>query len=178
MSRTPSLSLTDRWRRSWFLERVELWLDPMPRRRRRAVLGELRANLDEATADVGLRRALADLGAPRELARTYLDAEPADRPRWHQGAVAASMLLAAWVYATLFYTLGMLAALDSTGTASPARGTFLGTRVEAVSNASELSAAFTGVPWGPLVVMLLVFLLVGRAWNALPRRSAPQVSAP
>ena len=59
---TTTLSLADRWRRSWYLQRVELWLDPMPRRRRRAVLGELRANLDEAAADVGLPRAVADLG--------------------------------------------------------------------------------------------------------------------
>lgn len=176
MNRTSSLA--DRWRRSWYLERVELWLDPMPRRRRRAVLGELRANLDEATADVGLGRALADLGAPRELARTYLDAEPADRPRWHQGALAASLLLAAWVYATFFYAIGMLDALTATGTTAPARGSFLGTRVETVSSPAEFSAAFSGVPWVPLLAVLAVFLLVGRAWRALPRRSRVAVSAP
>jgi hypothetical protein len=176
MSRTPSLAA--RWRRSWYLQRVELWLDPMPRRRRRAVLAELRANLDAASADVGLDAALVGLGSPRQLAGQYLDGEPQPRPRWHQGAVAASLVLAAWVYATLFYTLGMLDALDSTGTASAARGTFLGTRVEAVSNATEISAAFSGVPWAPLVVVLLTFLLVGRAWHAVGRRTTPEVSVP
>ena len=174
---TRTLSLADRWRRSWYLQRLELWLDPMPRRRRRAVLGELRANLDEATADVGLERAVADLGAPRELARRYLDAETAGRPRWHQGAVAAGLLLAAWVYATFFYAVGMLDALASTGTTTPARGSFLGTRVEAVSSPAEFSAAFTGVPWAPVVATLVVFLLVGRAWRALPGRSPVEVSA-
>ena len=176
MSRTPSLA--SRWRRSWYLERVELWLDSMPRRRRRAVLAELRANLDEATADVGLEAALAGLGSPRQLASQYLDTEPQPRPHWNQGAIAASLVLGGWLYATLFYAVGMIDALDSTGVTTPARGSFLGTRVEAVSNATELSAAFTGVPWLPLVLMLLTFLLVGRAWRALPRRSAPAVSAP
>ena len=71
---TSTLSLTDRWRRSWYLQRLELWLDPVPRRRRRALLGELRANLDEATADVGLAAAITDLGAPRTLAQRYLEA--------------------------------------------------------------------------------------------------------
>jgi hypothetical protein len=175
---SPTLSLADRWRRAWYLERIELWLDPMPRRRRRAVLAELRANLDEATADVGLDAAIAGLGAPRPLAQSYLDTEPQPRPRWNQGAVAAGLVFAAWLYATLFYTLGMLDALDSTGTATAARGSFLGTRVEAVSNATELSAAFSGLPWGPLVVMLLAFLVVGRAWHVVGRRTVPEVSAP
>ena len=176
MNRT--LSLADRWRRSWYLQRVELWLDPMPRRRHRAALGELRANLDEASADAGLARAVADLGTPRELARRYLDTETAGQPRWHHGAVAAALLLAAWVYATFFYAVGMLDALSSTGTTTPARGSFLGTRVETVSSASELSAAFTGVPWAPLLATLLVFLLVGRGWRALPRRAPAGVSGP
>jgi len=178
MSRTLSLSLVERWRRSWYLQSVELWLDPMPRRRRRAVLSELRANLDEATADVGLDAAIAGLGAPRQLVGRYLDTEPQPRPRWNHGAAAAALVLGGWLYATLFYTLGMLDALDSTGTASPARGSFLGTHVVAISNPSELSAAFSGVPWWPLLVTVLVFLLVGRAWHALPRRTEPQVSAP
>ena len=178
MSRPLTPSLADRWRRFWYLQRLELWLDPMPRRRRRAVLAELRADLDEATADVGLDAAIAGLGAPRQLAGQYLDSERQPRPRWGHGAAAAALVLGGWLYATLFYTVGMLDALESTGTATPARGSFLGTRVEAVFNASGISACFTGVPWGPLVVMLLVFLLVGRAWNARPRRAEPQVSAP
>ena len=86
-------------------------------------------------------------------------------------------MLAAWVYATVFYAVGMLDALSSTGTTAPARGSFLGTRVEAVSSPTDFSAAFTGVPWAPLVATLLAFLLVGRAWHALPRRTA-QVSGP
>ncbi len=175
---TPTPSLAARWRRAWYLQRVELWLDPMPRRRRRAVLAELRANLDAASADVGLEAALTDLGSPRQLAHHYLDAEPQPRPRWNQGAVAASLVLAAWVYATLFYALGMVDALSFTGATGAAEGSFLGTQVRAVANAAEFSAAFSGVPWAPLTVALLTFLLVGRAWHVVGRRTTAEVSAP
>lgn len=167
---SSTLSPTDRWRRFWYLQSVALWLDPMPGRRRRAVVRELRSNLDSAAADVGLAAALGDLGSPRGLARKYLDTEPTGRPRWNQGALAAGLVFGAWLYATMFYAVGMLDALDSTGTTVPARGSFLGTGVEAVFSDAQISAAFSGVPWLPLVVMLLAFLLVGRAWKALPGR--------
>lgn len=174
---THPLSLADRWRRFWYLQSVELWLEPMPGRRRRAVLRELRTNLGEAAADVGMARALSDLGRPGVLARTFLDEEPPGRPRWVLGAVAASAVFAVWIYATLFYTLGMLDALDATGTTVPARGSFLGTAVTAVSSDQELSAGFDGLPWLPLLLMVLAFLLASRAWKALPRRGGRQVPA-
>ena len=174
---TDVLTLADRWHRFWYLQNVEVWLEPMSGRRRRAVLRELKANLGEAAADVGMARALADLGRPRALARTFVETEPAGRPRWVHGALAAGVVFGVWLYATLFYTLGMLDALGSTGTAVPARGSFLGTAVTAVSNERELSAAFDGPPWLPLLVMALAFLLASQAWRALPRRGGRQVPA-
>jgi hypothetical protein len=174
---TNALTPTDRWRRFWYLQNVEVWLGPMAGRRRRAVLRELKGNLGEAAADVGMTRALADLGRPRVLAATYLDSEPEGRPRWVHGAVAAGVVVGVWLYATLFYTFGMLDALRATGTAVPARGSFLGTAVTATANQQELSAAFDGLPWLPLLVTALAFLLVSRAWKALPRRAAPRVPA-
>ena len=174
---TDALTPTDRWRRFWYLQNVEVWLEPMAGRRRRAVLRELRSNLGEAAADVGMTRALADLGRPRALAATYLDSEPEGRPRWAHGAVAAGVVVAVWLYATTFYTFGMLDALRATGTAVPARGSFLGTAVTATADEQELSAAFDGLPWLPLLVTVLVFLLVSQAWKALPRRAARQVPA-
>lgn len=174
---TDALTPTDRWRRFWYLQNVEVWLEPMSGRRRRAVLRELKDNLGEAAADVGMTRALADLGRPRVLAATYLDSEPEGRPRWVHGAVAAGVVVGVWLYATLFYTIGMLDALGSTGTAVPAHGSFLGTAVTAISNEQELSAAFDGLPWGPLLVAALAFLVASRAWRALPRRGSTQVPA-
>jgi hypothetical protein len=44
-----------------------------------------------------------------------------------------------------------------------------------------MSAQFHGFPWLPVLVMVLAFLVAGRAWNALPHRSrasrSPLVSA-
>jgi len=173
---TSPLSLADRWNRFWYLESVELRLDAMPGRRRRAVLAELRANLDVAATEVGMPAALADLGRPADLVRQYQDAEPQVRPRWNHGALAASLLFGAWLYATLFYTMGMLDALGSAG-APQATGSFLGTRVAAVVRSGEISAEFSGIPWGPLVVAVVVFVLASRVWNLLPSRRQSPVPA-
>ena len=173
---TRALSLADRWRRYWYLQGVELRLDAMPGRRRRAVLAELKANLEIAAAETGMTAALADLGRPVDLARQYLDQEPALRPHWNAGALAAGAVLAAWLYGTLFYTIGMVDALASAG-GGRATGTFLGTRVAAVSTPEEISGQFSGLPWGPLLVMVLTFLLVSRVWNLLPSRRRSPVPA-
>ncbi|WP_434081080.1 hypothetical protein [Sanguibacter sp. Z1732] len=75
-----ALSLTDRWRRFWYLQTVALWLDPIPRRRRKDVLRELKANLGVAAGRDGMSAAISDHGRPRALARQYLDAEPTAGP--------------------------------------------------------------------------------------------------
>lgn len=173
---TDTLSLSDRWNRFRYLQSVELWLDAMPGRRRRAVLKELRSNLQVAAAEVGMAAALDDLGRPRSLARSYLDEEPGSRPRWSQGALAAGLLVGGWLYATMFYTMGLVDALRSAG-ATHATGSFLGTEVSVIATAEEISGRFAGVPWAVLLTAVLVFLLVGRAWNALPGRRRAVVSA-
>lgn len=171
------LSTADRWKRYWYLQSAELWLEPMPGKRRRAAVEELKANLSAAAGDVGMDAAIRDLGRPRALAAQYLEQEPTRRPRWTRGAFAAGAVVAVWVYATLFYTLGMLEALESSSSPTPARGSFLGTHVIATYTDREISAAFDGWPWGPLVVMAVAFLVASRAWHALPRRSDRQLPA-
>jgi hypothetical protein len=174
---STALSPADRWRRYRYLQNVAFWLDPMPGRRRRAVLRELRQNLDAAAVDSGMARAVADLGSSRLLARQFLEAEQSGRPSWYHGALAATVVLAAWLYATMFYALGMLDALEATGTTAPAEGSFLGTHVSALFTEQQISAGFSGPPWAPLLVMVLAFLLASRAWRALPRRGSAQVPA-
>ena len=55
---TPALSVADRWNRFRYLQTVELWLDSMPGRRRRAVLAL--GVLNDAQAVAMLTRALND----------------------------------------------------------------------------------------------------------------------
>lgn len=173
---TGSLSPADRWNRYWYLQSVELRLDSMPGRRRRAVLAELKANLEVAAAEIGMSAALVDLGRPSDLVRQYRDQEPALRPRWNHGALAAGAVFGAWLYATLFYTMGMLDALSSTG-AERAAGSFLGTQVVAVVSSGAISAEFNGLPWAPLLATLIMFLLAGRVWNLLPSRRRSPMTA-
>ncbi len=165
-----TLSSTDRWRRFWYLQSLELRLEGIPGKRRRAVIRELTSSVDLAAAEQGMRSALDDLGRPAELARQYLEQEPERRPRWSAGALAAALVLAGWLYSTLFYAAGMLDALQSSGVTAPATGSFFGTSVVATFNDGEISAGFRGWPWAATLVALATFLLVGRCWNALPSR--------
>lgn len=173
-----TLSSTDRWRRFWYLQSLEIRLEGMPGKRRRAVVRELGASLELAAGEQGMRSAITDLGRPAVLARQYLEQEPERRPRWSAGALAAALVLGWWLYSTLFYTAGMLDALHSTGVTVPATGSFFGTSVVATFNDGEISAGFRGWPWAATVLVLLTFLLVGRCWNALPgRRSRTPAAA-
>src|SRR5690606_16380804 len=120
---------------------VELWLDPMPGRRRREVLRELRTNLADAAQDVGMARAIEDLGKPRALARSYLDTEPRRRPSWSLGVLGAGAVLAVALLALMAYAAGMADTLLATG-GGTATGGFLGLRV--VTEASENGLGWEG----------------------------------
>ncbi|WP_163542827.1 HAAS signaling domain-containing protein [Occultella kanbiaonis] len=166
---TTTLSLAERWRRFVYLETVELFLDAMPRRRRRAVLAELRENLDAATADVALTAALADLGGPRQLAARYLESEPQGRPTWHIGTLAASIVFAVWLLGTVVYTFGMLDALLAQSQASAtAEGSFFGVRILAEAGPEVLGAEFRGIAWPAVAAMVVVFGVFSRVWRLLP----------
>lgn len=164
------LSLSDRLERFAYLQSVEMWLDPIPGKRRRAIIEELRANLEEAAADVGMTAAISDLGRPRALARQYLEQEPSRRPNWTTGAIAACVVITAWLFGTTSYAVGMLDAMLSTGAGGPADGNFLGVRVEAEASSDIIAASFAGVSWPVIVGLVLTFLLFSRAWRLIPRR--------
>lgn len=94
-TRPASLPWRDRPRREIHLGRVVLWLDDFPGRERRALLAQLRGDIDAAAVDSSMPAALASLGAPRALARTYLDDLPNDRPRWNTGSAPLSAVTCA-----------------------------------------------------------------------------------
>ncbi|MFC7492054.1 MULTISPECIES: hypothetical protein [unclassified Knoellia] len=76
----------DRLRIESAVLRYDFWLEMrgVRGRRRRALRSELRANLLEATSDVGVTRALFGIGSPKQLAYAAQPADPS-RPRWSQG---------------------------------------------------------------------------------------------
>ncbi len=65
-------NLVDLLRLELFVQRLDFHLADLPRGRRREVRRELRSNARTAAAEVGVGRALANLGHPRVLAAGYV----------------------------------------------------------------------------------------------------------
>jgi hypothetical protein len=164
-----AMSLPDRLRRWSYLQDVELWLDPMPARRRREVLRELRTNLADAAADVGMRAAIDDLGKPRDLAREYVKAEPRRRPSWSLGVLGAGAVALVAVLALMGYLAGMADALLDTG-GGTATGGFLGLRVVTEATDGSLGWQISGWSWPIAVTAVLALLLCAQVWRYLPAR--------
>lgn len=154
----------EQWSRFWFFQKLEFWLDPIPRKRRRAIISELDENLTEAADINGMRSALDELGNPRELAKQYLEQEPAGRPNWGIGVLAASIVLALWVLTTLVYALGMMAALESTG-APRAESTLFGVRLITEFTSASIGVEFAGFAWPAIALAALAFLLFSSYWR-------------
>jgi hypothetical protein len=92
----PRLPLADRIRLALFLWRLSHRLVDLPGRRRREIRRERRDNTRAAAAEVGMRRALANLGHPAALAAEYASAEGRRRPRYRRGILYA--VIAGYAY--------------------------------------------------------------------------------
>jgi hypothetical protein len=158
--------VADRLRLELLLQRLDYHLSDLPGARRRQVRREIRANALAAAADVGLRRAVANLGHPRVLAAGYLAAEGRPLPQFRKGAWWAAAALAAYVVAALIFTTGFLDGAEAASDLDrPLTTSFLGAVVEANPGRPSLAITFNAVA---LVVPVVVFLLASRAWRALP----------
>ena len=157
----------------------------LPRRRRREIRRELRANLHASAAELGAREALRRLGSPRRLANGYLDAEFGDqapRPHWEKGlawALGAELVLLLSTFA------GIDAFTDGVEAARPAAGSYTweplgwwGPQYELSMDAAGFSGftlEFSGGMLTFLLVLSVTFFLGGRMWRALPPwRGRPQ----
>lgn len=167
---STKLTPIDRFRRWSYLQDVDLWLSALPGSQRRKILRDLRANLADAAREGGMATAIADLGPARPLAREYLESDPAGRPVWYQGAIAALVVLSLAVVGFAVYSFGMLDALEHSG-AGAAQGAFLGVRIDAVARPEEIGVAFRGFSWPTLIGGLLAWALGCRIWR-LARRPA------
>ena len=166
-----SLTLRERWQRYWYLLHVEMWLDPMPRNRRKPVLRELKANLTAAAAEDGMNAAISDLGRPRALARQYLETEPRMRPTFYQGVFAVTAAIGLWVYALMIYVFGSLDTLLALDQTAPAEISFLGISITTEAHAEYLGATFSGFSWISLIAFVVIFLLFSRIWRLARRRT-------
>lgn len=166
-----TLSTTDLLRREWYLFRFSWPMQDYPQRQYRQVRRELRESLTAAAQDVGMRRAVADLGHPRTLAEGYIGSLGRRLPRWTTGSVAAGGAVAVVLYLLGAYGVGVLDVLDAQG-----GGTFvvesLGARTTFTATDSEMSVmSDASWQWAALlgVLAIVVFALAARVWRALPR---------
>ncbi|EAP98782.1 hypothetical protein JNB_01400 [Janibacter sp. HTCC2649] len=138
--------------------------------RRRELRRELRANLTEASADVGVTRALFGIGSPKQLAYAATEGD-ASRPRWSLGAFWASgtfAVLLVWLALTM---LTIVETVEAAGVGEPVSVRpfpWLGTTFVVESSPGSLGAELHA-PWQLLVGPLLVFLLVAQPWRRLRR---------
>ena len=168
---TPQRSVRDRMNTSWYLTRLEWHLEGLVAgRERKAIIRELRQALAGDPRDT--TAAIADLGAPKTLARQYASESP-HRPLWSVGAVVAALSLSVYWLAFLLFTFGMLAAVDSIAPAE-AHATFLFVDVEAFSFPDAVGIGWSSA-WNwlvvPGVIVVLTFLLGSRAWRAAGKRT-------
>ena len=171
------LNLLDRLR----VERVVWSLDQrlydLPRKARIAHRRELRHNLTAAARDIGTAAALRELGDAATLADAYREAQfgAGPRPSWIAGAV---FLLTTVLVLTSVLFDAAEAFGDGVLAGNPAAdGTYRWPGISLLQNEVTYTVAdgdftfvggdFSLLTWGLLVVG---FLLVSRAWRALPRR--------
>ena len=158
----------DRLRRERFLLALVLWLDDdYPSAQRRALVAQLRGELDAAAADTSMPEAIRALGPARRLAAEYNALLDARRPRWGLGAAAAT----AWLLLCLAATAVFAAALWQVAPALGDEGAtarLLWAQLTVVNTPEESSLAWeSGFPW-TLLVTLAVFVVAARAWRAVP----------
>lgn len=168
---TTRTTITDTVRREAYLARLSLFLDDLPRRRRRTIYRDLRADLTAAADESGMAAAVRGLGPASVLAHGYREAEGRPLPRWTLGSLVAGGIATLWLLTTLTYAFGLLDASSSAHTPGGApvttTGSYLWTDITARATPEALSVESSGVG---LLVMLavcgVVAFLVARGWRA------------
>jgi hypothetical protein len=165
----------DHIRIRWARTRYGLWLDlyNVPRKERRALCGELSANLTAATHDVGGSRAIAGIGGVRRLAA---DTSRSGRRRSPWGAATLisvttlSITMLIFLATSLYYVEGVL----DTNTTDPVRSSlfpWIGSSVTVHNQgAGNPPTITTSSGWMPLAITALVFVLVAKPWRSLRSR--------
>lgn len=175
------MNAIDRLRLESAIVRYDFWLEMRGVRgaRRRDLRRELRANLTEASADVGVTRALFGIGSPKELAHAAIEFDPS-RPRWSQGLVWAGATLAVLLLWMALTTLTILQSVEASGVAQPVEVSpfpWFGTTFSAQSSPGTFGVGVDGM-WQLLVGPLLAFIVIAQPWRLLRRDQRTTVANP
>ena len=169
------MNFVDRQRIEWVLVRYDFWMDSrgVPRKARKGLREELRANLIDATDHEGSQAAVRAIGSPQALAYAAGEAHEG-RPRWTYGAVIAGLVLGALVYAWMFSMLGFADGVTASGVTgrtvvgvSFPWGTELTARVEPGNGGFSTGGTF---PWVIPLLALTTFVLAAQPWRPLSHR--------
>ena len=152
----------------------DLWLDfaGVPGRRRRDLRRELRANLGDATALVGSRKAVRGLGSTREMAAAASVPDPT-RPRWTVGFAVGISLLALTLIAELLAALSWLDGAMAVAPESRVTGAmtfFPGSSLTYSPSAGGFSVSI-GFGWVCLLLGFIAFVLAAKPWRLLIRHT-------
>lgn len=172
------MKIIDRLRIEDAVLRYDFWLDvrDVPTRRRRELRRELRANLSEASADVGVTRALFGIGSPKQLAYAATETDPT-RLRWSRAAFVAAGVFAVIIIAVIYTATVFTAGVQASGTAGetvrgsvfPWFGVEFSARVDPDRGGRATGAA--NIQYYLLGGPLLAFVLVAQPSRLLRRRS-------
>ncbi|WP_315095667.1 hypothetical protein [uncultured Cellulomonas sp.] len=173
-----STSLRDSLVRERYLLRFSWAMQDFPKYKR--IVREMRTELTATASEVGMRRAVADLGHPRALAEGYLGELGRPVPRWNTGAVWGSLAVGAVVYLALAYAFGTLDTLEQLGGGTVER-VFLGATTTLTSDDRVIEVGWR-LTWQALAFYALVFavpfLLGARVWRVrVPTRRTTPVPA-
>ncbi|MEL4504037.1 hypothetical protein AAEX63_04635 [Luteococcus sp. H138] len=164
-------------RSEWLDTRYDFWLDfyGAPWKARRQLRRELKANLAEASAEVGWERARDGLGSIRLLAKQSADAvRDPRRPAWNSGAVAAMLAFALICLLSLFASAafidGAMAAGLNGRTVSDRITLLPGVEATAMDRDDNFQLQTRISPWLLFGLPAVCFLLASRIWRMFGRR--------
>jgi hypothetical protein len=168
-SPTPLTRFGDRLRRDWYVTKVDFLAQDVPGGFRKGMRRELRSDMSAAAADVGMSRAVRDLGPASILAHQLKLAEGRELPHVWTGVVTFAIIVYAWAGMTMATMYALTEAARQLGGSRPVtvHATWLGTNVGVTSGNHLLSgqAAASGLT---LAFFIVVPLLAARAWRYRP----------
>jgi len=166
------MNLIDRARIQRAVLTYDFWLDlsGVPRRRRKDLRRELRANLFDASTRSGVGPAIAALGGLRRMA-VESGVPGARTPRWTAGAYAAYATFLALIYLQIYASFSWIDGAKAASPNAEVRGglaLFPGAETWYTPGPDGGFGFQTG--WSPIVLTVLVFLLVARPWRVISAR--------
>lgn len=159
--------ITDLVRREWYLTQLDWGLRNIPAGDSRQIRRDLRRDVTATAADIGMRAALADLGAPGVLAEQYTVGVNPEGPRYGSGAVAAGVTICTVAFLLLAYAIGTLDTLVSMG-GGTRTASLWGSETLFIGNANEISFEVSNVLPMLLVILamsVVAFLIFSRVWR-------------